>query len=186
MATRLLKQIAVSRNWSVFSFDVSTAFLRGKSLDRELYVRAPADGLPATDSTPAVAPMALLQVLKSAYGLTESPRLWYLEARETLQAAMLEELAASRSMFAASENGVSYALCALHVDDGLLVGCEKDRRFQEVKKRINDKFQIKKWNHLTEETPIPFLGVDLTWSMEVWVSRTGWTSTSGRSTSPRR
>ena len=161
MSTRLLKQIAVSRNWSVFSFDVSTAFLRGKSLDRKLYVRAPTDGLPATDSTPPVRPLELMQVLKSAYGLTESPRLWYLEARETLEASALEELAASRSTFVASEKGTSYALCALHVDDGLLAGDEKDERFQAVKKGVNDRFQIKKWNYLTEKDKITFLGVDL-------------------------
>ena len=102
-----------------------------------------------------------MQILKSAYGLTESPRLWYLEAKDILKAAMLEELAASRSVFVASEGGSSYALCALHVDDGLLVGREDDARFQAVKKTINDKFQIKKWNRLDMGSPLTFLGVEI-------------------------
>ena len=56
----------------------------------------------------------------------------------------------------ASEGGKSNALCGWAV-----VGDEKDERFQEVKKGINDRFQIKKWNYLTEKNKITFLGVDL-------------------------
>ena len=51
VTTRLLKFLAVSRGYAVYSFDVSTAFLRGKHLDREVYVRAPVDGLPKTPTT---------------------------------------------------------------------------------------------------------------------------------------
>ena len=72
VSVRMVKSLAVTRAWTVMMFDVSTAFLSGYKTDREVYVRAPKDGLPATKTT------TLLRILKSAYGLAEAPRLWYL------------------------------------------------------------------------------------------------------------
>ena len=161
LATRILKFLAVSRGYVLYIFDVSTAFLRGKGLLRKLFVRAPPEGLPAGDGMPAIRPLALMQVLKSAYGLTESPRLWYLRAKEVLEGTGLKELAASRSTFVASENGASYAMCALHVDDGLLAGREDDPRFHRIKEAITEAFQIKKWQKLEEGKPLTFLGVEI-------------------------
>ena len=63
------------------TFDVKTAFLSGKELGRDLYIKAPREGLPAVAGWPALEPFRLIQVLKGAYGLTEAPRLWYLGQR---------------------------------------------------------------------------------------------------------
>lgn len=102
-----------------------------------------------------------MQVLKSAYGLTESPRLWYLEAKDGMKEVDMDELAASRSTFTATENGITWAICSLHVDDGLLVGCESDPRFIQLRERINQRFNIKEWKHLSPEEPLSFLGVEI-------------------------
>ena len=164
MTTRLLKLVASSRKYKVYSFDVSTAFLSGKATEREIYVRAPPGGLPKVqDFEPhrKIMPLELMQVLKSAYGLTESPRLWYLEASEGLNEVGLKELAASRSVFMAAEKGETWALCALHVDDGLLVGSDQDQRFVELRKKIDKRFNIKEWQYLEEKKPLTFLGVEL-------------------------
>ena len=165
MTTRLVKQLAASRGYDIYSFDVTTAFLSGKATDREIYVRAPPDGLPEIEDgvhkMRAIKPYELMQVLKSAYGLTESPRLWYLEAKEGLNEVGLKELKASRSTFIASENGKSWAMCSLHVDDGLLIGLDSDSRFVALRDRINKRFKIKEWKHLNDKGPLSFLGVDL-------------------------
>ena len=102
-----------------------------------------------------------MQVLKSAYGLTESPRLWYLEAKDGMDEVELKELAASRSVFLASDKGKTWAICALHVDDGLLVGDDKDERFVKLREKINQRFNIKEWQFLEEGKPLNFLGVEL-------------------------
>ena len=39
-------------DWSGYIFDVVTAFLTGEKLQRELYTRAPKEGLPAVGSCP--------------------------------------------------------------------------------------------------------------------------------------
>jgi hypothetical protein len=87
LAVNLTKTIAASLGWHAWVFDVETAFLSGKNTDREIYVRAPKEGLPATGTTGFIPPFSLMRVLKSIYGLTEAPRLWYLRAREILRNA---------------------------------------------------------------------------------------------------
>jgi hypothetical protein len=161
MTTRLIKLLAASRGYQIYSFDVSTAFLSGKATEREIYVRAPTTGLPRVGEHRAIRPLELMQVLKSAYGLTESPRLWYLEAKDGMDEVELKELAASRSVFLASDKGKTWAICALHVDDGLLVGDDKDERFVKLREKINQRFNIKEWQFLEEGKPLNFLGVEL-------------------------
>ena len=70
-------------------------------------------------------------------------------------------LAASRSTFIATENGVTWAICSLHVDDGLLVGGESDPHFIQLRERINQRFNIKEWKHLSPEEPLSFLGLKI-------------------------
>lgn len=73
----------------------------------------------------------------------------------------LNELNAWKSVFIASEKGHSWALCALRVDDGLLVGNDQDPKFVALRERINQQFNIEEWQLLTEEKPLNFLGVEL-------------------------
>ena len=156
-AVRISKAIAVRNGWKGWSFDVTTAFLSGENLQRNVYVRAPEEGLPAVDDEPAVRGGELMQILRSAYGLVESPRLWYLRASKLLTSTPLQELPISKSSFVASEDSQAWALLNLHVDDGLLFGSEEDGRFQKLKKDINAMFTIKEWKTI----PLTFLGVDL-------------------------
>ena len=86
---------------------MTTAFLSGDSTSREIYVRAPEEGLPAIE------PFEGLQTLKSAYGLTEASRLWYLRASHTIQKTLFKELVAAKAVFVAAEKGVSWAILVL-------------------------------------------------------------------------
>ena len=54
ISVRLLKSLAVTRRWIIYVFDVSTAFLSGNPTDREVYARAPSDGLPKTALSPSL------------------------------------------------------------------------------------------------------------------------------------
>ena len=49
LAVQIAATIAVSKDWIGETFDVSTAFLSGKETTRQVYIRAPKDGLPAVD-----------------------------------------------------------------------------------------------------------------------------------------
>ena len=85
LAVDIMLTLAVSLGWTIRLFDVTTAFLSGKELLRKLYARAPKEGFPAVGSEPAVKAFELLEILKSAYGLAEAPRLWYLRVLELLE-----------------------------------------------------------------------------------------------------
>ena len=63
-----------------------------------MYIRAPTDGLPDAPSTLVVPPLALLKILKRAFGLAEAPRLWYVKATQQLELGMVE-LPYARSTF---------------------------------------------------------------------------------------
>ena len=160
VAVQMAKCIATNRGWMASSFDVSTAFLSGKEVKREVYIRAPLDGLPACPQLgeKAVAPGELLRVCKSAYGLSEAPRLWYLRATELLVEVGFKEIPMCRATYIWKKEDsleVAAILC-LHVDDGLLVA-SKDT-MDHLKKSINERFSIKEWQDLGEK-PVTFLGV---------------------------
>ena len=157
VSVRMAKAISQFRSWICWSFDVTTAFLSGLETDRQIYVKAPAEGLPAAEGWSAILPFELLRILKSAYGLTEAPRLWYLRAVQLISQTPLKELPIAKATFAASEGGISWAILCLHVDDGLLLGDPNDSRFVKLKAQLNKLFKIKEW----KETPLTFLGVDL-------------------------
>ena len=76
LAVMVVATIAAAQGWLIRFFDVMTAFLSGKEIGRTVYTRGPPDGLPSVNGRPAVKPYQLMQVLKGAYGLTESPRLF--------------------------------------------------------------------------------------------------------------
>ena len=47
LAVMVCATIAISLDWSFEVFDIMTAFLSGMRMERELYVRAPTEGLPS-------------------------------------------------------------------------------------------------------------------------------------------
>ena len=67
----------------------------------------------------------LLRILKNVYGLTENPRLWYLEALDRMKKTDFQELEISRSTFitGGGNNGsTTYTIFYFHMDNGLLLG----------------------------------------------------------------
>lgn len=147
-AIRMMKSLCVSRHWTSYVFDVATAFLSGKNTNRLVYVRAPKEGLPATEDSTTVGPYELMQVVKSAYGLSEAPRLWYLRACELLQQVGMTEIPFCRSTFIAADEKGCFAFCGLHVDDGFLAGDPKNPKFEALRQKINESFNIKSWDAL--------------------------------------
>jgi hypothetical protein len=131
---------------------VSTAFLSGKETSRQVYVRAPSEGLPAAEGKKSVRPRGLLEILKGAYGLAEAPRLWYLRARELLAKCGFEELRVCRSVFCL--RNASKELCGivtLHVDDGLIFGDMSNKTYRDARTKINQNFNIKEWHKLNAD-----------------------------------
>ena len=65
--------IAASEDWDVFRLDLQTAFLNAE-VQEELFVKTPSgyESLDATTGRPNV-----MRLMKSLYGLRQSPRNWF-------------------------------------------------------------------------------------------------------------
>eukprot|EP00971_Amphidinium_carterae_P351628 6492198-Amphidinium_carterae.1 len=149
----MLMSVATCRRWGVVTFDVTTAFLQGNPTEREIYIRTPKQILPALPEhqLPAIPPCTLLRVLKSAYGLSEAPRLWYLRAHEALLQAGFEEVAAAPCCYRWVEEKEVVALLSLHVDDGMVIADLKSSRWRRIQDSVDKAFKIKEWIEVTEK-----------------------------------
>ena len=101
--------------------DVSSAFLQGKALPRveKVYVRVP-HGYPPevleylTKRLGGNVRPDLVELTKAGFGLPESPRLWNLEYKDTLEALGLFR--------AFHPDGALRAMASIHVDDTRMLG----------------------------------------------------------------
>eukprot|EP00971_Amphidinium_carterae_P327521 6458931-Amphidinium_carterae.3 len=158
----MMVSIAARRGWDIVTFDVTTAFLQGKPTERDIYIRSPKQTLPSLDDhqLPEIPPCTLLKVLKSAYGLSEAPRLWYLRAHEALIESGFQQVEAAPCCYRWTEGNEVIALLSLHVDDGLVIADLDSSRWKDIQRRVNEAFSIKAWVRVSDK-PLEHLGMEL-------------------------
>ena len=107
-AFRLVLTVSASKNWPVGVLDISTAFLQGSELKREVYVKPP----PEADSK------CLWKLHKPVYGLADASRLWYDRVRKELLSlsCQVSQFDSCLFIWRDPQNNVSGVLC-VHVDD---------------------------------------------------------------------
>ena len=141
----LLNFVVVQMGWEVQYEDVSAAFLQGKRLPegREVYVKIP-QGYPqyVNDYIREMLGVErrddLLRLDKGGFGLSESPRLWYLEYKGTLKDIGVNELKLIPGMFRAFHpDGRLRAVVCIHVDDTRYTGDETAQQlWDELHRRL--------------------------------------------------
>ena len=117
-ARMLLLQTISSKQWVVQSFDITTAFLRGRSDDRELAMEAPPElkQLMGMDQSQ----VCLLQ--GNAYGRVDAPLLFYREFRKRLEEIGFETHPLDNCLFLLrnpSNPSQLDGILGTHVDDGI-------------------------------------------------------------------
>ena len=126
---RTLLVLSVASSWKVKTIDIKSAFLQGREIQRELYVKPPAK----------VSNGKLWRLKKCLYGLNDSAREWYLKVKE-----MVTELLGERSnldhavFFWKDKDGEMIGYCATHVDDFIVSGTPEflDMLIDGIKKRF--------------------------------------------------
>ncbi len=133
---RTVVTITCLRSWQCRTIDVKAAFLQGKNIDREVYLKPPkesdADG-------------KLWKLNKCVYGLNDASRTWYFRVCEELKKLGCQQSKIDPALFYWRQNGRLSGLLMMHVDDFLWSGTI---RFQSaVIEKIHQTFQIGKQAH---------------------------------------
>ena len=135
-ARMLLLQTVASKRWVVQSFDITTAFLRGKSDERELAMEAPIEMRDLMGMTKDQ--VCLLQ--GNAYGRVDAPLLFYREFRKRLENIGFQAHPLDNCLFLlrnAKDPNQLDGILGTHVDDGIGGGNSNfERALNELQKTL--------------------------------------------------
>ena len=110
---RFLLTIAASNAWNICCTDIKSAFLQGKVLDREVFIKPPkiaeSNGI-------------LWKLNKCLYGLTDASRQWYEEIDEKLENLNFQKSCQDPALYLYKKDDKLKGVIAIHVDDFLHSG----------------------------------------------------------------
>ena len=110
---KLILAIASTEGWNISTTDITSAFLQGSLMDREVYVKPPKE---------ANMPNKLWLLNKCLYGLKDASRKWYLKVVEKLKKLGFKTSVYDSGVFYLIKDGKLIGIVALHVDDFLHAG----------------------------------------------------------------
>ena len=114
---RLLYLTSSLMSWKLQSMDISSAFLQGWPLEREVYLQPPPDVCSSDQCW---------RLKRCIYGLNDAPRKWYNKVFDVLINLGAKVSIYDNAFFLwHNENGQLYGLVACHVDDFLFCGSDK-------------------------------------------------------------
>ena len=127
-AMRILLTIAASKQWVIKTTDIKSAFLQGKELNRNVYLKPPKE---------SEAPDGIIWKLKHcSYGLKDGARQFYLSVNE-----VLSKLGCTQSKFDPAvyilKTDKLHGLICCHVDDFLHAG---DQKLDIIMKKLCQRF----------------------------------------------
>ena len=130
---RVLLFLAVLSQFDLASLDIAAAYLQAGTLKRDIYMRPPRGWATYIDE--------MWKLLKPAYGLVESGRLWQLCIEEWMNTYGFETIAGLLQLFIfrqASQQRAVSLIAAKVVDDILLAGTSKEleRFFASISNRF--------------------------------------------------
>lgn len=143
---RMLLSLAVSHKLYIEQFDVKTAFLHG-TLKEEIFVEIPKGYTVRGDNK-------VLKLLKSIYGLKQSPRCWLETISKFLNSIGLTAIPKEPCVFVGVFNGAR-VICAIYVDDGLVLSASK-----ASVKQLLDTLSLS--YELTRGPPTKYVGLEIT------------------------
>ena len=138
--------IAASKKWTINSIDIKAAFLQGKPITRDLYLKPPKE---------AVATGKLWRLKKVVYGLSDASRIWYMRVVDELSNLGVKLSKYDKALFLWQMKGQVDGILLVHVDDFLWAGSEMFEN--SIISQLKGIFKISK-----EDTKaFRYLGIDL-------------------------
>ena len=141
-------QVALCRDWFASIGDIRAAFLNGVPAPRDLYFEQPKRGIPSME------PGALVEILKGVFGLSTSPKLWWMKLSTELKEVALQidgeevkvvqnEIDPCIFMLVGKNSQKVRGLLLTHVDDLLLL-CER-ALMVPLQQALSAKFPVDAW-----------------------------------------
>ena len=142
-SVKIFLAISASMKWTVKTTDIKSAFLQGKQLNRDVYLKPPKE---------SGAPEGIIWKLKHClYGLKDGARQFYLSVKEELLKLGCKQCSLDPAVFILrSEQNLNGIICC-HVDDFLHAG---DAKFEEVMRKLRSRFAAGK----IEEKNFTYIG----------------------------
>ena len=111
---RIVLHILASEKWTMNSIDIKSAFLQGKEIDRDVFVKPIREAGCNSD--------ILWKLRKTVYGLNDASRSWYLSLCEFLSEQNVKCSKFDPSIFMWYQNDKLEGILCVHVDDFLFGG----------------------------------------------------------------
>jgi transposase InsO family protein len=128
-ALRLFLAITASRNWTVKTTDIRSAFLQGKKLDRDVFITPPKEA--------GVKQGIIWKLNHCLYGLNDAARQFYMSVREVLLELGCEQSKLDPALFMLKKSGTLVGLLVCHIDDFLHSGeMEFDKVLDALRRRF--------------------------------------------------
>ena len=141
---RLVLSMIASKKWKCNMMDVKTAFLQGKPLERDIYIKPPKEAKTS----------GLWKLKKCVYGLNEASRYWYNRVTDELAKLGLVKSKYDEALFYWRHEGRCEGVLVIHVDDFLYGGSTK---FENLIQNMKTIFTVG-----SEETvPMKYLGMNI-------------------------
>ena len=143
-------QLALCRGWRVSVGDIRAAFLNGIPAPRKLYFRQPKRGMPGLE------PGQLIEILKGVFGLSTSPKLWWMKLSGDLTQMKIafkgETFDVVQNVidpccfqFIHQKTGDVRGLLLTHVDDLMLMADSDFSKYLQVK--LKEMFPVDEWEN---------------------------------------
>ena len=111
----MILAVISTQGWKCNSLDIKAAFLQGRSIDREVYLRPPPD---------LAKPGIVWKLKKCVYGLADASRVWYLRVKEVLLQLGTKLSCYDQALFFYHVNSKLQGVMLCHVDDFLWAGTQ--------------------------------------------------------------
>lgn len=150
---RILLSLAAKYNWPLHQLDVKNAFLNG-DLEEKVFMRLP-PGFEQVFGRDKV-----LRLLKSLYGLKQSPRAWFKRFTKVIKGYGYIQSQADHTLFYKRSRDGKISILIVYVDDIILTGDDLEG-IRGLKKQLSQDFEIKDLGELKY-----FLGMEFARSRE--------------------
>ena len=142
---RMIFAVAASMNWTINTMDISSAFLQGNLMDREVFVKPPKESESGA---------RLWKLKRCLYGLVDAPREWYQRVTKEMLLLQGKKSLLDKCLFVWHDKENLIGMLVTHVDDFQFCGSPS---FQKVIDSLKTTFKISN----EEQSHYKYIGVNV-------------------------